>query len=58
MNRYPEALQKFTGKTVEQARWGAKAEFAGAMEMVTVEDVTAMLDKWVAEQETGIDRVS
>lgn len=58
VNRYPEALQKFTGKTVEQARWGAKAEFAGAMEMVTVEDVTAMLDKWVAEQETDIDRVS
>lgn len=53
VNRYPEALQRFTGKTVEQARWGAKAEFEGAMEMVTVADVTAMLDQWVAEHRAG-----
>ncbi|MDX1756776.1 MAG: glycosyltransferase family 9 protein [Marinobacter sp.] len=58
VNRYPEALQKFTGKSVEQARWGAKAEFEGAMELVTVEDVVAMLDKWVAEQEASIEQVS
>ncbi len=58
VNRYPEALQKFTGKSVEQARWGAKAEFEGAMELVTVEDVTAMLDKWVAEQDSIIGQVS
>jgi heptosyltransferase I len=50
VNRYPEALQRFKGKTVGQARWGAKAEFEGAMEMVTVEDATAMLDKWVELQ--------
>ncbi len=49
VNRYPEALEKFTGKTVEQARWGAKAEFEGAMELITVEDSIAMLDRWVAE---------
>ncbi|MEX1228061.1 MAG: glycosyltransferase family 9 protein [Marinobacter sp.] len=49
VNRYPDALQKFTGKTVSQARWGAKAEFEGAMELVRVEDATAMLDRWVAE---------
>ncbi len=48
VNRYPEALQKFTGKTVAEARWGAKAEFEGAMELVTVADTTAMLDRWVA----------
>lgn len=48
-NRYPEALQKFTGKTVAEARWGAKAEFEGAMGLVTVEDATKMLDRWVAE---------
>ncbi len=50
VNRYPEALEKFTGQTVDQARWGAKAEFEGAMELVTVADATAMLDRWVAEQ--------
>ena len=51
VNRYPEALEKFTGKTVEQARWGAKAEFEGAMELVTVQDATDMLDQWVAAQQ-------
>lgn len=51
VNRYPEALQKFTGKTPEQARWGAKAEFEGAMELVSVDDVCARLDQWVASQE-------
>lgn len=50
VNRYPEALERFTGKTVSQARWGAKAEFEGAMELVTVADATAMLDRWVAAQ--------
>ena len=47
VNRYPEALQKFTEKSVADARWGAKAEFEGAMELVTVEDATVMLDKWI-----------
>lgn len=46
-NRYPEALQKFTGKSVEEARWGAKAEFEGAMELVSVADATEMLDRWI-----------
>ncbi|MDQ7730442.1 glycosyltransferase family 9 protein [Halomonas sp. SpR8] len=49
VNRYPEALHKFTSKTVAQARWGAKAEFEGAMEMISVDDVTATLDRWVTD---------
>ncbi|MFL1482895.1 glycosyltransferase family 9 protein [Marinobacter sp. LN3S78] len=48
VNRYPEALRKFTGKTVDEARWGAKAEFEGAMELITVDDATTMLDRWMA----------
>lgn len=51
VNRYPEALQKFTGKTVDEARWGAKAEFEGAMELITVEDTATMLDRWIAAQD-------
>ncbi|MBZ0332629.1 hypothetical protein MARI_22720 [Marinobacter sp. JH2] len=50
VNRYPEALQKFTDKTVEEARWGAKAEFEGAMELVSVKDAAEMLDRWVTEK--------
>ncbi len=48
VNHYPEALGKFTGRSVDEARWGAKAEFPGAMELISVEDATAMLDRWVA----------
>lgn len=50
VNRYPEALQKFTGKTVLDARWGAKAEFEGAMELIEVADATGMLDRWIQEK--------
>lgn len=50
VNRYPEALKTFTGKTVGESRWGAKAEFEGAMELVTVKDATDMLDKWIESQ--------
>ncbi len=53
VNRYPEALEKFAGKTVQQARWGAKAEFEGAMELITVEDSIAMLDRWLEAQQVA-----
>ncbi|XOZ32273.1 glycosyltransferase family 9 protein [Halomonadaceae bacterium KBTZ08] len=50
VNRYPEALERFTGKRVENARWGTKAEYEGVMELITVADATDMLDRWVANQ--------
>ncbi|NMT65297.1 glycosyltransferase family 9 protein [Marinobacter orientalis] len=50
VNRYPEALERFTGKSVEEARWGTKAEFEGAMELVAVEDVTGVLDRWIEDR--------
>lgn len=31
---------------------GAKAEFEGAMELITVADATEMLDRWVEAQVT------
>lgn len=48
VNRYPEALKKFRGKSIEECRWGAKAEFPGAMELITAAETEAMLDRWVA----------
>ena len=59
VNRYPQALKKFTGKSVEQARWGAKAEFEGAMELITAGDATDMLNRWIeahpaAKAESGV----
>ena len=50
INKYPEALLKFTGKSVENARWGAKAEFEGTMELIQVNDATDKLDEWMSEQ--------
>ncbi|TVP81222.1 glycosyltransferase family 9 protein [Thioalkalivibrio sp.] len=50
VNRYPEALAKFAGRSVAEARWGAKAEFPGAMALISVQDATTMLDRWVAAQ--------
>jgi len=47
VNRYDQALQTFADTTASKARWGAKAEFAGAMELIEVADATDMLDKWV-----------
>lgn len=46
VNRYPEALMRGTGKSVDEARWGEKAEFNGAMEAISIKDATDMLDKW------------
>ena len=48
LNRYPQALKKGSGQSVETARWGAKAEYPGAMALIALEDVTAMLDRWMA----------
>ena len=47
VDRYPEALQRFTGKTVETARWGARAEFVGAMAMISLDDACERLDAWM-----------
>lgn len=50
MNRYPDALEKFTEKTVATAKWGMKAEFPGAMELITVEETCNKLDAWIAKR--------
>lgn len=47
VDRYPEALERFTGKTVDTARWGAKAEFSGAMAMISFDDARERLDAWM-----------
>ncbi len=39
VNAYPEALQRYKGKTVDQARWGERVRDPQVMEMIGVEDV-------------------
>jgi len=50
IDHYGEALEMYTGKSVESARWGAKAEFEGAMDLIEVDEVCAKLDEWIAQR--------
>ena len=47
VDRYPQALERFTGRTVDTARWGAKAEFTGAMGLISLDDACERLDAWM-----------
>lgn len=49
INKYPEALRKYSGKTLEQARWGERVRHPDAMNLITVDEVTAMLDRVIAD---------
>jgi heptosyltransferase I len=49
VNKYPEALRKYSGKTVETAKWGERVRHPAAMELISVDDVKAMLDKVIAD---------
>ena len=44
VDRYPDALQRFMGRTVEQVAWGARVRHPDAMDLITVADVTTKLD--------------
>lgn len=45
VNRYPEAMQKFNRLDAETAPWGTRVRDPGAMDLITVADVTGKLDE-------------
>lgn len=45
VNRYPEALERYLGKSVDQVRWGRRVRHPDAMELIEVADVTEMIDR-------------
>jgi heptosyltransferase I len=45
INKYPQALRQYNGKSIEQARWGERVRHPDAMRLITVEDVKDMLDR-------------
>lgn len=49
VNKYPEALRKYSGKSVETAKWGERVRHAAAMGLISVDEVQAMLDKAMAD---------
>lgn len=44
VNRYPDALRRYLGKGVDDVRWGRRVREPGAMELISVDDVTAKVD--------------
>lgn len=44
VNRYPEAVQQFLGKSVEQVGWGQRVRDPAALDLIRFEDVQNHLD--------------
>lgn len=45
VNRYPEAVLKEFGKTVEEIPWGRRVRDPGVMSLISVKDVTGKIDE-------------
>ncbi len=44
VNRYPEALRRFMGKTVDEVPWGQRVRDPAAMDLIGVDDVVEKID--------------
>jgi len=44
VNRYPDAVQKYLGKSVDALRWGQRVRHPDAMGLISVADVTSRID--------------
>ncbi|NNC77304.1 MAG: glycosyltransferase family 9 protein, partial [Woeseiaceae bacterium] len=44
VNRYPDALQKYMKKSVEEVRWGRRVRHPDAMELISIDDVCRKID--------------
>lgn len=53
VNHYDEASRKFMGKPASELRWGKRVEFPGVMDLIPVEEVTAIFDAFVSDQARG-----
>ena len=49
INRYPDAIYKKHHKKVNDVAWGTRVRDEWAMKMITVEDVTNMIDKFMQQ---------
>lgn len=48
VNRYPDAVQQFLGKSVDEARWGQRVRVPEAVDLISVDDVCERLDACLA----------
>ena len=44
VNRYPDAVSKYLGKSVDDVRWGRRVRHPEAMSLIEVSDVTDKID--------------
>jgi len=49
VNRYDDAARRFLHKPAAELRWGTKIEFDNVMALITVEDVIAAFERYVAD---------
>lgn len=45
VDKYPEAVRRYLGKSVDEVRWGTRVRTPEAMNLIEVADVTAKLDQ-------------
>lgn len=48
VNRYPDAVERFLGKSVDEVRWGQRVRDPGAMDLITIDDVVRKIDTFMA----------
>jgi heptosyltransferase I len=53
VDRYDDAARKYLGKPASELRWGTKIEPEGVMDLVTVEDAIAALERYAADRRAG-----
>jgi heptosyltransferase I len=50
VDRYDDAARKFLGKPASALAWGAKIEFDGVMDLVTVDDAIAAFERYQSDR--------
>ena len=45
VNRYPEAVERYLGKSVDEVQWGQRVRHPDAMNLIAVDDVVGQIDK-------------
>ena len=53
VDKYPQALKQFNQQDVASAAWGKRVRAADVMDIIEVNDVTAMLDKVMHDNPIG-----
>jgi len=44
VNRYPDAVRQYLGKSVQQLRWGQRVRHPDAMDLITADEVIGKID--------------